>query len=76
MAESAATGESEIEPKSVLEECWERLCAVPEAVEEMDELGVEQADDLRELERDDVVKLGTTLKKVQRSKLMKALGMN
>ena len=36
------------------------LIAFPEAVEQMNELGVENADDLRELECEDVVKLGTT----------------
>ena len=74
--ENAAAGESGVEPRDALEECWERLCGVQAAVEEMEELGVEQAADLRELEHDDVVRLGATLKKVQRSKLMKALGMN
>ena len=64
------------EPKSAIEKCWKRLCAEKEAVEKMGALGVETADDLRELEHEDVVELGNTLKKVQKSKLMKALAGN
>ena len=76
MGNDGARGENRSMQKSTIEECWERLCAVPAAAEEMAELGVEEADDLNELDPADVIKLGAMIKKVQRNKLIKALGMS
>ena len=58
-----------------LEDCYQRMLKVPEVAAMMDDLGVERAVDLRELDEEDIAALVQPLKKVAKSKLLRVLGM-
>eukprot|EP00658_Telonema_sp_P-2_P030230 TRINITY_DN2286_c0_g1_i2.p1 TRINITY_DN2286_c0_g1~~TRINITY_DN2286_c0_g1_i2.p1 ORF type:complete len:625 (+),score=91.39 TRINITY_DN2286_c0_g1_i2:130-2004(+) len=62
--------------RSELADCYNRLLQVPEVVGLMDEFGVEQPEDLRELDEDDLAHLVAPLKKVPRNKLLRVLGVS
>jgi len=52
---------------------YNRLCEVQAALALMEEWGIEEANDLRELDRDDATELAATLKKVPAAKLLRCL---
>ena len=72
--EEAEAEELSDESASDLEDVYQKLLALSEAVEAMEELGVETATDLRELDEEDVIQLGAMLKKVHRNRLLRILG--
>jgi len=59
-----------------LQDCYERLQKVPEAVAMMEEFGVEMAEDLKELEQEDIQQIAKPLKKVPKNKLFRVLGFS
>ena len=57
-----------------LEDCYQRLLATPAASEQLEELGVESSEDLRDLEQAEVEALAACLKAVPGRKLLRTLG--
>ena len=57
-------------------ECYDRIQHDPEVVTLMDSFGVENSEDLKELEREDILQLAAPLKKVLRNKLLRVLGFS
>ena len=56
-----------------LQDCYARMVCVPDVKALMDELGVERAEDLTELDKSDILVLAEPLKKVPKNKLLRVL---
>ena len=70
-------GAQEASPQgAVLEDCYQHMLRDTAASAQLDELGVESSEDLRELQEADVIALAACLKKVLASKLLRTLGFN